>query len=288
MAKSDAPAFRLILERGPKLVPASAWDAERLESYRTGRVMRFQPVDEADRIGIRKWWAILNRAVKDANTPWTKASQASEAIKLALGIVNLGKTIGGAWMQFPKSLTELDDAELDAAVIDMMDLLHKLTGIDPADWRKEAADVGRDEDEQESLTAAPVDDGSGDGSLAEYPAPTEPAGEDATASDPAPEETAAPPAESSGADTITDADKAFLVDVFKALRAAVGPDVDVLKRQTMIFAESISTKSTLVKAKASVIKRRLQECCGENPTSSVNDIIAYLAGMIGVDEKDLG
>lgn len=148
--KSDAPALRLVVEPGPKLVPASAFDAERLDSFKIGRVLRFTPVEEADRKDIRRWWAILNRAVKDTKTPWRSATQASEAIKLALGIVEYGKTVSGQFMQWPKSLKELDDDELAEAIRDMAALIHKMTGVDPLDWRKEAADVGQDEHETSS------------------------------------------------------------------------------------------------------------------------------------------
>lgn len=165
--KSDAPALRLIVERGPKLVPASAFDAERLDTYKVGRVIRLTAVEEADRKDVRRWWAILNRAVKDTKTPWRTATQASEAIKLALGIVEYGKTVGGQFMQWPRSLKELDDDELAAAVRDMAALLHKMTGVDPLQWSKESADVGHDETEQPAATASPpVGPGSGDSQAA--------------------------------------------------------------------------------------------------------------------------
>lgn len=159
-SKSDAPALRLVVERGPKLVPASAFDAERLDTFKLGRVLRFTPVEEADRKDIRRWWAILNRAVKDTKTPWRTAAQASEAIKLALGIVEYGKTVGGSFMQWPRSLKELDDEELAEAVRDMAALLHRMTGVDPLEWNRESADVGQDEAEQPEQSS-PHDTGSG-------------------------------------------------------------------------------------------------------------------------------
>lgn len=161
------------VERGPRLAPATPFDAERLETYRLGSTVRVQFVETADRVGVKKWWAVLNRAIKVSNTPWKNAQQASEAIKLALGIVNLGKTVNGKWMQWPKSLTELDDAELDDAVRDMMDLLHRITGVDPSEWRKETADVGRDEqDSPDGSVPATSGEGSGEASPPPDPAPT--------------------------------------------------------------------------------------------------------------------
>lgn len=170
-SKSDAPALRLVVERGPKLAPASAFDAERLDTFKVGRVLRFTPVEEADRKDIRRWWAILNRAVKDTKTPWRTATQASEAIKLALGIVEYGKTVGGQFMQWPKSLKELDDEELAEAVRDMAALLHKMTGVDPLEWNRESADVGQDETEQPEDQAPLPLSGSGSSEAETEPSP---------------------------------------------------------------------------------------------------------------------
>lgn len=148
MSKSDAPPLRMIVETGPRLAPANASDAERLDTYRIGSHVNVVFTRNGSRVMERKWWAVLGLVVSQCNVPWKTKEQASEAVKLALGIVNLTKTVGGAWLQYPKSLTELDDAELDQAVIEMMDLITKLTGIDPETLRKETADVGRDETEQ--------------------------------------------------------------------------------------------------------------------------------------------
>jgi hypothetical protein len=153
MAKSDFPPFVMTVERGPRLVPATASDAERLSTWRTGSQVNVQFVRNGSRVMERKWWAVLGLVVDRCNVPWKTKEQASEAVKLALGIVNLTKTVAGAWMQYPKSLTELDDPELDAAVRDMMDLVQQMTGIDPETLRRETADVGEDEHEPASASS---------------------------------------------------------------------------------------------------------------------------------------
>ena len=154
MGRHEAPPFRMTIERG-KLVPATAFDAERLDTYRTGATMNVRFVEEKNRWGIRKWWAVCNRAVKECPTPWKTAAEASEAIKLALGIVNLTKTVGGQWMQYPKSLTELTDPELEEAVEQMLAVMYRVTGIDPDDWRKQIADIGKDEQDPGSAPLEP-------------------------------------------------------------------------------------------------------------------------------------
>jgi len=159
MGKHESPPFKMTIEGG-KLVPATAYDAERLDTYRRGTKVNVVMVRDGGRIMERKWFAVLGLVVKQCNVPWKNKDQASEAVKLALGIVNLSKTVRGDFMAYPKSLVELTDPELDEAVRDMMDLIHKMTGIDPATLKKEAADVG--EDEQEPSDAATPQNSSDD------------------------------------------------------------------------------------------------------------------------------
>lgn len=230
-SKSDAPALRLVVERGPKLVPASAFDAERLDTFKPGRVLRFTPIEEADRKDIRRWWAILNRAVKDTKTPWRTATQASEAIKLALGIVEYGKTVGGQFMQWPKSLKELDDEELAEAVRDMAALLHKMTGVDPLEWNRESADVGRDEIEQPE-TSSPDDTGSGSSGEETPPAQDSAAADQsAGAADPSPEEEDASQVSTSGDDNYRRLLKLECVDSFIGIATRGDTSIEAKRKQ---------------------------------------------------------
>jgi hypothetical protein len=97
----------------------------------------------------------------------------------------------------------------------------------------------------------------------------------------------AEPDASSASVTLSAEDRAFLVRVFKALAAAVGPDVEILKRQAIVFKDEIAGKSALVKAKASTIRTKLEECCGDEPRIGTITAGKYLAGLIGIDEKEL-
>ena len=76
--------------------------------------MRF--TEEKDRVLVRKWFAIIGLVVKQCKTPWKNKDEAHEAVKLALGIVNLSKTVGGEYMAYPKSLADLQDPELKDAL----------------------------------------------------------------------------------------------------------------------------------------------------------------------------
>lgn len=149
MTKSDFPALRMQIDGG-RLTPAGPFDQERLNSYRRGTVVFVRFTEEKDRVLVRKWWAILGLVVKQCQTPWKTKEEASEAVKLALGIVNLSKTVGGQFMQYPKSLTELDDPELTEALEAMTELLSQMTGVDVATLRKETAHVDEEPSDPET------------------------------------------------------------------------------------------------------------------------------------------
>lgn len=172
----DFPALRMTIDGG-RLVPATPFDAERINSYRRGTKVFVKFTEERDRVLVRKWFAILGLVLKQCQTPWKNKDEAHEAIKLALGIVNLSKTVSGQFMQYPKSLSELDDPELQEALEQMTELLSRMTGVDVATLRKEAADVGQAiADEEQANT---------DDAAAASAASTEEAGE-SPASTPAP------------------------------------------------------------------------------------------------------
>jgi hypothetical protein len=161
----------MTIETG-RLVPASAHDAERLDSYRRGTVVYVRFTEEKDRVIVRKWWAILGLVVKQCQTPWKTKEEASEAIKLALGIVNLSKTVGGQFMQYPKSLTELTDPELQDAVEQMMELIHHLTGVDPETLKKETAHIV-DHDPPHDAETGEIIDNSNPGETAPSTSPVD-------------------------------------------------------------------------------------------------------------------
>lgn len=155
MTKHDAPPFRMKVDRG-RLVPATPYDAERLDTYRNGTEVNVRFTRAKQRVGEIVWHASINRAVKQCRTPWKTAEEASEAIKLSLGIVHLAKTVGGAWMHYPKSLTELTEPELDEAVEDLFRVLYGVTGVDPDSWREQAAAQKRETSGGPEIPAGPA------------------------------------------------------------------------------------------------------------------------------------
>lgn len=157
MSKSDFPALRMVVENG-RLVPAGQFDAERLSSYRRGAIVQCRFTEEKDRVLVKKWFAIIGLVLKTCNTPWKNKDEAHEAIKLALGIVNLSKTVGGQFMQYPKSLTDLEDPEMLEALEAMTELLSRMTGVDVETLRKETAHIQEEPDTHSGASSPDAND----------------------------------------------------------------------------------------------------------------------------------
>lgn len=162
-SRSDAPSYRVTVEKG-RLVPATQFDAERLDSYRNGTRLRVTLSPDNDRRGIRRWWAILHLVIKQTKLGeiWPNTEVASRAVKVALNLVDSAKTADGKWFATPISLNELDDAQLDDALELMIRLLSAKTGIDVSTLQKEAADAGEDEESSSPGQVAPTSDPGGE------------------------------------------------------------------------------------------------------------------------------
>ena len=272
----------MIVEKGPRLVPATAADAERLETWRIGTRVNVAFLRNGSRVMERKWWAVLGLVVDRCNVPWTTKEQASEAIKLALDIVHMTKTVGGAWMLYPKSLTELTEAELDDAVVRMMDLITKMTGVDPETLRKESADVGPDEqsDQPDGPQAHDPADSSEVDSNSDLAASTP----ESAAADPSPEEAGPPPPASSGDDI------SALHQFAKRLIAVIGDETSfVLEESARLVKELGITADADVDRARSAAKYAARSCGDYAKSDKIQKktAVRFIAGVVGVEEKDL-
>lgn len=79
--KSDTPPFQMVVEKGPRLAPATASDAERLDTWRVGSKVNVSFVRNGSRVMERKWWAVLGLVVDRCNVPWTTKEQASDGVQ---------------------------------------------------------------------------------------------------------------------------------------------------------------------------------------------------------------
>jgi hypothetical protein len=166
MTKHLAPPFKMKVEDG-RLVPATAYDQERLDSFRRGSTVSVRLTADRMRPLERKYRAVIGRVVKTCETPWSNAESAHQALKLACGYVNYSKTVGGSFMHWPRSISDFDDAELQDYYEQVLALLQKMTGVDPETLQREAPDAG--DDDEAALKTAEI---SGEAAIDQKPAPT--------------------------------------------------------------------------------------------------------------------
>lgn len=281
MTKHEAPPFNMVIEAG-RLIPATPHDAERLDSYRRGTRVKVRFTEEKDRVLVRKWWAIVGKAVKECNTPWKTRDEASEAIKLALGIVNLAKTVGGAYMHYPKSLTELTDPELQEAVEQMMALIHRITGVDPDEWRKEVGDLGRDDETNIEPSETPHASDAGNDA-----APNGVVSDHSAQAATEPGDSSSPPtAELSGSTSLTDEDKEHLLAFIRRLKASIGDDETVVLATGHSFAAEGRKLSPLGVAKAKKLVELFKAVCRGDRREA--EVIEEACGIAQVDVLELG
>lgn len=266
MSKGDYPALRMIVDGG-RLVPASPFDQERLDSYRRGTVVFCKFTEEKDRVLIRKWFAVLGLVLKQCKTPWKNKDEAHEAIKLALGIVNLSKTVNGQFMQYPRSLAELDDPELQDALEQMIELLSHMTRVDVATLRKEASDVGHEISQSGS---SPSEPGT---------AESEPSSASAASDD-------TPPSPSSDASL---SERELLIkyasDVLP-LAATNGTTIDTLKAVDREWAAEIRKMTDAGIQKANAIKESSRAVF--NDPAKLDGILEHYAEMLECSVEELG
>jgi hypothetical protein len=184
MSKAErTPPFIMRVD-GQRLVPGSAWDAERLASYRNGSTVNVIITQEKASWRQRKYWAILGAVVKAGAVRQTRAEDLHKAIRLKLGIVESFTTLGGATKVELRSTTAMDEQEFEGFYLEAMELLKDITGVDVETLGKEAADVGRDEQE---TARTPVPESAVDGASTDVGLDTDApaAGADGTAMSPA-------------------------------------------------------------------------------------------------------
>lgn len=172
MAKAEqSPPFKMKIENG-HLVPAAAWDAERLATYRNGSEVNCIITQEVASWRRRKYWSILGKVVKTCPVRQKRAEDLHKAIRLKLGIVESFTTMSGATKVELRSTSLMDEQEFEAYYHEAMDLLRDVTGVDVETLNKESADVGRDETEQpEDQAPPPPASGSGSSEAETEPSP---------------------------------------------------------------------------------------------------------------------
>jgi hypothetical protein len=140
--KRDVPPLYVLVGDGGRLDPAFQHDQERVMSFRKGTRLVVTIEPDGSRRGVRKWHAIIGKAVKNSLLPWVTASAADEAIRLALEMYEPKRANDGTWHRVTQSLNDLSDEELDEKIELMTALVYRISGVDPDDFKREMAGAG--------------------------------------------------------------------------------------------------------------------------------------------------
>jgi len=146
--QSELPPLRM-MRKGMSLVACDAFSEEMLDGIRFGAAIDVSWTYELMNPKRKKFWAVLNNVLKNCDTPWTNSVAASDALKTHLGVVRESNTVTGAPIHYPASLNDISDEDFENFYHRAMDVLHKITGIDPESLRRNSPKV-QDEPAPES------------------------------------------------------------------------------------------------------------------------------------------
>jgi len=287
-----------------RLEPLDAYTEEQLDFYPIGTEVECRVIREKNtwrKRRERRYRAILSLAVKQCKTPWQNSDEASDALKIALGVVDQGATISGGPIRYPRSLTAIDDSEFASFYEGAMALLYKITGVDPDTLRKEAGlpadDDGEPGEDNEQLTGDQLQNGNDASEPADAGLPAEVVGDgggqtvDPNGRAPKPAVAALPVADAektinkptvvSASAAATDSLELEREAVRKLVALARDPDTTLeeklaeLDRSTVIWTEALPNRAgfikTLVETSRRVARGELQ-----GPSAS-----AYLHSLVG-------
>ena len=142
MGKRDKPPVWVKVDGG-KLLPLTEYDERKIRSYADGAELRVSLWQGRTLNELRRYWAILNTVIEACSTPWNTPEEANDALKLALGITDVSKTVHGQWFVRPGSIsfTEMEESAFLDFRSKAFAVLEALTGVDPWTLQKEAANT---------------------------------------------------------------------------------------------------------------------------------------------------
>lgn len=163
MGKHDMPSLEFAIERG-RLVPAGPYEAEVLDTYRPGSTLTVTLHQKRSLPLLKKYWAVMRDVVDNCKTPWNSPDEASDALKLALGVTDIGKTVKGQWFIRPGSIafTSMDEAAFRDYFEKAMAILAEVSGIDPDELRDRYSHLAETDNSQSSDLSSPSDEPAGD------------------------------------------------------------------------------------------------------------------------------
>lgn len=280
MGKHETPPLRMVVEGG-RLAPASAYDAERLDTYKNGSVLQVSLWQGRNAKLSRKYWAILHRVVADLPCPWQSAEEASDALKLALGITEAGKTIHDKWFIRPGSVSfaSMDEAKFQDFFEKAMAVLEKVTGVDPLTLQAESADTGDDEHPSDADPLCGSDKGDAAAPASQDGIPTNTA--DDAAGEAGPDEAAHGETAAPASPSIDEPE--WLRSFARAMVAAIGPDETVAVNQSKgLFLAGLSEET---RSRARAITNYIRAVCRNEMEKA--DAIEIIAGKAGCEAKEI-
>ncbi len=273
MAKQDHPTLEFVVERG-RLSPADPYVAEVLDTYRNGDKLTVTLNQKRSLPLLKKYWVVLRDVVENAKTPWESANEASDALKLALGVTDISKTIKGQWFIRPGSISfaSMDEGEFRPFFEKAMAALSEVTGIDPDALRKRYDHIP----EHSSPAESPTGDGSG--ALV------------ATNSDRSAAENSPATADEAGSHDMGESesepasvDPDWLKTFAKAIIGSIGEEQQVVLNQAEGMKRDDLPED--IRARARSITKHALSCCRNE--IELSDCIDMIAGVAGVDAKEL-
>jgi hypothetical protein len=166
--QGDFPSLQMIVEKG-RLVPASQLDAELIDDYPNGTELSVDVQQKRSLKLLRKYWWVLGDLVENAPTPWHDKVEASDALKLASGICDVGKDADGKWYRRPGSiaLAAMDEQRFRRYYDLSISVLARVTGVSPDELRDRYKHIPETELPSEpGLSQSTAPTGNGDISVA--------------------------------------------------------------------------------------------------------------------------
>ncbi len=159
MGKHDHPSLQFKVEAG-RLVPAGPYEAEVVNTYRNGAEVTVTLNQKRSLPLMKKYWAVLRDVIANCKTPWNSPDEASDALKLALGVTDISKTVKGQWFIRPGSIsfTSMDEQDFRDYFEKAMAVLAEVTGIDPDELRSRYNHIP---EQVSSASPSPADEGDG-------------------------------------------------------------------------------------------------------------------------------
>jgi hypothetical protein len=168
--RGDSPPFKMKVV-GDKLAPATAWDSERLASYRSGAEVSVVITQEVASWARRRYWAILGVVVKTCPVPprVRTAQDLHDAIRKQIGFVDSHTSDGQRLTVKLRSTSKLDDQQFEAFAAEAYAELTAMTGVDVLTLGREAPDVGPQYEQPDDRGASVTGSGSGEASQGTAP-----------------------------------------------------------------------------------------------------------------------